>query len=96
MPGGPDRDGSFSLDIDEADQDPDAKFMSIILTNLQINYDGWKAELPKEEEEEEEVKENIEVKDDNVSYIFIDHYTTHTVHMCSILCVGGRGVSIRS
>ena len=47
------------------------KFVSIILTNLQINYDGWKAELPKEEEEEEVVEEEKEdedqVKDDHGS-----------------------------
>lgn len=29
------------------------KFMSLILTNLHVNYEGWRAELPKEEEDEE-------------------------------------------
>ena len=28
--------------------------MSIILTNLQVNFEGWKAELPKEEEPSKE------------------------------------------
>ena len=37
------------------------KFMSIILTNLQINYDGWKAELPPEDGEEAKKKEEKEV-----------------------------------
>ena len=40
--------------------------MSILLTNLDINYDAWRAELPKEEEDETEdgsknEKENTEV-----------------------------------
>ena len=30
--------------------------MSIILNNLHINYEAWRAELPKEDEKEEEEK----------------------------------------
>ena len=43
----------------------DPKFMSIILTNLQINYEGWKAELPEDKEEEEEEEERVEDKKEN-------------------------------
>ena len=63
---GSDRDDASSLA--EAEEQPTVKFMSIILTNLQINYDGWKAELPKEEEEEvveEEKEDEGQVKDDH-------------------------------
>ena len=59
----PERDETFSVNT-EAGQEPEAKFMSIILTNLQVNYEGWKAELPKEEDEEEK----DEVNDDKVSF----------------------------
>lgn len=34
--------------------EPAQKFMSIIITNLQVNYEGWQAELPHEEEETKE------------------------------------------
>ena len=30
------------------DKEEEQKFMSIILTNLQVNYEGWQAELPAE------------------------------------------------
>ena len=43
-------DDAFAL---EAERKTEKKFMSIILNNLHINYEGWRAELPKEEEEEE-------------------------------------------
>ena len=33
---------------------PAQNFMSIILSNLQINYEAWQAELPPDKEEEEE------------------------------------------
>ncbi len=39
------------------------KFMSIILTNLQINYDGWKAELPPEDREPEGKEEKEKTND---------------------------------
>ena len=39
------------------------KFMSIILTNLQTNYDGWKAELPPEDREEMKKKEEAKAKE---------------------------------
>lgn len=50
-----DLDDAFAL---EAGRKTEKKFMSIILNNLHINYEGWRAELPKEEEvkEEEETK----------------------------------------
>ena len=32
---------------------PAQNFMSIILSNLQINYEAWQAELPPDNEEEE-------------------------------------------
>ncbi len=46
--------------------DTEPKFMSIILTNLQINFDGWKAELPKEEKEtpNEEMVDEFEDEDE--------------------------------
>ncbi len=47
-------DDAFAL---EDEIQPATKFMSIILTNLQINYEGWKAELPPEERVEEEAEE---------------------------------------
>ena len=58
-------DDAFSMETETAS----TKFMSIILTNLQINYDGWKAELPPEEEEakEEEKVEEKEEKGDGSS-----------------------------
>ena len=46
-----DLDDAFAL---EADQKTEKKFMSIILTNLHVNYEGWRAELPQEEETEGE------------------------------------------
>lgn len=39
--------------LESASEEGRPKFMSIILTNLQINYEGWKAELPPEEKEDE-------------------------------------------
>ena len=60
------RGGSFlqgdSLEHDIEDEacmigkpvEPVEKFMSIILTNLDINYEGWRAELPPDSEGEEE------------------------------------------
>ena len=45
-----DLDDAFAL---EADQKTGKKFMSIILTNLHVNYEGWRAELPQEEETKE-------------------------------------------
>ena len=44
----------------DGEEEATQKFMSIILTNLHVNYEGWKAELPKEEGEEEEVKKEEE------------------------------------
>ena len=52
-----DLDDAFAL---EADQKTEKKFMSIILTNLHINYEGWRAELPQEEEEGEGEKKALE------------------------------------
>ena len=43
-----------------------SKFMSIILTNLQINFDGWKAELPPEDKKEEEAAATKEDKKEEV------------------------------
>ena len=54
-----DLDDAFAL---EAGRKTEKKFMSIILNNLHINYEGWRAELPKEEEEEEEEKEEQDTK----------------------------------
>ena len=45
-----DLDDAFAL---EAEQKTEKKFMSIILTNLHVNYEGWRAELPQEEKEGE-------------------------------------------
>ena len=43
---------------------PAQNFMSIILSNLQINYEAWQAELPPDkEEEEEERKEMVEERE---------------------------------
>ena len=39
-------------------EEPVQKFMSIIITNLQINYEGWQAELPKNPEENNEEENN--------------------------------------
>jgi len=50
----------------EAAEVTEPKFMSIILTNLQVNFEGWKAELPEEEESAakseraEDVKETLQ------------------------------------
>ena len=38
---------------------PAQNFMSIILSNLQINYEAWQAELPPDKEEEEEGRREI-------------------------------------
>ena len=46
-----DLDDAFAL---EAEQKTEKKFMSIILTNLHVNYEGWRAELPQEEVKEGE------------------------------------------
>jgi hypothetical protein len=47
-------DAAFGLEVEE-----ETNFMSILLTNLQINYEAWRAELPEEErKEEEEAKED--------------------------------------
>lgn len=53
----------------ESEGGPSSKFMSIILTNLQVNYDGWKAELPPEDKEEEveEGKEEDKEEEENES-----------------------------
>ena len=45
--------------------EPVEKFMSIILTNLDINYEGWRAELPPDSEGEEEEKEEGEREEVN-------------------------------
>ena len=45
-----DLDDAFAL---EADHKTEKKFMSVILTNLHVNYEGWRAELPQEEGEGE-------------------------------------------
>ena len=42
-----DLDDAFAL---EAERKSEKKLMSIILTNLHVNYEGWRAELPQEEE----------------------------------------------
>ena len=67
IPSADDLDDAFAMER-EARIESGTKFMSIILTNLQINYDGWKAELPpeetsKEEEEEEGAKKEEEIGD---------------------------------
>lgn len=56
-------DDAFAL---EAERKSEKKFMSIILTNLHINYEGWRAELPQEEGkgEEEESKVPEDGRDD--------------------------------
>ena len=49
----------------EEGEENTSNFMSILLTNLQVNYEAWKAELPPEDQEEpkaEEVKEEEEEK----------------------------------
>ena len=56
-----DDDGLREDDLDDAlalerKGSSEKKFMSIILTNLHVNYEGWRAELPKEEEEKGERK----------------------------------------
>ena len=38
---------------------PAQNFMSIILSNLQINYEAWQAELPPDKEEEEDREEEV-------------------------------------
>ena len=40
--------------------------MSILLTNLEVNYDGWRVELPSEDTPTEE-EEKVE-KEDTVSH----------------------------
>ena len=44
----------------EPEMEEETHFMSILLTNLQINYDAWKAELPEEERKEEELAAKAE------------------------------------
>ena len=41
-----------------------SNFMSILLTNLQVNYEAWKAELPPEDQEAEEAKEEEEEEEE--------------------------------
>lgn len=48
-------DDAFSLE--DGEEQPAPKFMSIILTNLQINYEAWKAEVIPEDREEVELNE---------------------------------------
>ena len=55
-----DLDDAFAL---EAGRKTEKKFMSIILNNLHINYEGWRDELPKEEEEEKEEEETKAIED---------------------------------
>ena len=75
-----DLDDAFAL---EADRKTDKKFMSIILTNLTINFEAWRAELPQEEEkvgegekkaledgETEEEKEGDMANEERVSVLF--------------------------
>lgn len=50
---------------------PQHKFMSILITNLDVNYDAWKAELPSEENED-----NKEEKDDVSTVIYFEWYAT--------------------
>ena len=53
-----DLDDAFAL---EAENKTEKKFMSIILTNLQVNFEAWRSELPQEEEKEgEREKEALE------------------------------------
>ncbi len=50
-------DDAFTIQEDEL---PQQKFMSILLTNLDVNYDAWRAELPSEEGDNEGNKEEKE------------------------------------
>ncbi len=50
-------DDAFTI---QDESEPRQKFMSILLTNLDVNYDGWRAELPIEEGENEGNKEEEE------------------------------------
>ena len=43
---------------------PAQNFMSIILTNLQINYEAWQAELPPDPKEEEGRREAAEEEEE--------------------------------
>lgn len=51
-------DDAFAIDSEEGE----ANFMSILLTNLQVNYEAWKAELPEEEETKEEAKKEADTE----------------------------------
>ena len=51
---------AFTLESEEGG----SNFMSILLTNLQVNYEAWKAELPEEETKEEANDTDAEKKDD--------------------------------
>ena len=54
-------DDAFALDTKQ--ESTSHKFMSLILTNLHINYEGWRAELPKEEDEEKKEIEDGDKED---------------------------------
>ena len=71
--------------------------MSIILNNLHINYEGWRAELPQEQEEEgkgerkaledgtgEEDKEGDVADEERVSTLCMCVYAAH-LHTCLII-----------
>ncbi len=51
-------DDAFTI---QEESKPPQKFMSLLLTNLDVNYDGWRAELPPEEGDEEDNKEKENV-----------------------------------
>ena len=68
----------------QEDDSPHQKFMSILLTNLDINYDGWRAELPSEEGENEGNKEEQEKVVQSTHVTRIQHYML-LVYYCVLL-----------
>ena len=52
-----DLDDAFALEVERKSE---KKLMSIILTNLHVNYEGWRAELPTEEQADVEESKAVE------------------------------------
>lgn len=53
-----------SEDVFGLESEEESNFMSILLTNLQVNYEAWKAEIPPEPEEEIKEEEKEETKEE--------------------------------
>ena len=71
----PENEDAFALGEEAEEESQGSKFMSLILTNLQVNFEGWKAELPPEPKPEQEEEEEEGDKDQQDTEVHIYNMT---------------------